>query len=105
MFSPSFCHRFSGYLEEEAIFNYTIFLRQLDAGKLPKFQNMPAPQLGIDYYNLPEDAKLRDLVLCIRADEAMHREFNHYFAELGSKDEVEVLEIDKATVETRNVTS
>ena len=36
-----------------------------------------------DYYNLPADAKIRDMVLAIRADETMHREFNHYFCELG----------------------
>ena len=26
---------------------------------------------------LPDDATIRDVVLCVRADECMHRDFNH----------------------------
>lgn len=29
-----------------------------------------------DYWKLPETATFRDLILCIRADEALHREVN-----------------------------
>jgi len=35
MLSPSFCHRFVGYLEEEAVHTYTVLLKALDDGKLP----------------------------------------------------------------------
>lgn len=34
-----------------------------------------------DYYNLAEDAKFRDVVLSVRADETIHREVNHYITD------------------------
>jgi len=37
---------------------------------------------AIEYYNLPKNAKLRDVILAIRADEACHREVNHHFADI-----------------------
>jgi len=43
---------------------------------------MPAPKQAREYYNLPENAMLRDVILSIRADEAIHRELNHHFAGL-----------------------
>lgn len=46
-----------------------------------------------DYYNLSENATFRDMVLSIRADESIHREFNHYFCDLGPNDEIEGLEV------------
>ena len=46
-----------------------------------------------EYYNLKESATFRDMVLAIRADESIHREFNHYFCELGPNDTVEALDI------------
>ena len=35
------------------------------------------------YWNLSETATFRDLILCIRADEAMHREVNKDFSVLS----------------------
>lgn len=49
--------------------------------------------MAIDYYDLPKDAKFRDMILAIRADESIHREVNHYFSDLGPTDEVEELNI------------
>ncbi len=46
-----------------------------------------------DYYNLAPDAKFRDMILAIRADESIHREMNHYFCELDPNDKVEHFEI------------
>ncbi|MEO1554527.1 MAG: alternative oxidase, partial [Pseudomonadota bacterium] len=43
--------------------------------------NGPAPQLAIDYWNLPANARLRDVVIAVREDEAGHRDRNHYFAD------------------------
>ena len=37
---PRYSHRFTGYLEEQAVHTYTILLKQLDEGKLPKFETM-----------------------------------------------------------------
>lgn len=73
--SPKLAHRITGYLEEEAVTSYTEFLKDIDAGK---FENSPAPAIAIDYWRLPKDATLRDVVFVIRADEAHHRDINHY---------------------------
>ncbi|CAH6720269.1 putative alternative oxidase, mitochondrial [[Candida] jaroonii] len=86
LFFPKFCHRFVGYLEEEAVSTYTHFLKELDEGHLPKFNNMKVPSIAIHYYdNLHENSTIKDLILNIRADEAKHREVNHTFANLHQK--------------------
>jgi len=77
LFSPKTAHRVVGYFEEEAVISYTSYLQEIDAGKL---ENVAAPQLAIDYWNLPEDATLRDVVIVVRADEAEHRDVNHEYA-------------------------
>merc|ERR1719158_2810985 len=41
---PRFCHRFVGYLEEEAVHTYTNLLAEMDAGNLPKWKDMKAPR-------------------------------------------------------------
>ena len=41
------------------------------------------PLRARQYYELPKDAKFRDLILAVRADEAIHREMNHYFCDLA----------------------
>ncbi len=80
--SPKACHRFVGYLEEEAVKTYSRCLEDLDAGKLPKWQTLAAPDIAIDYWRLPKTATMRDVVLAVRADEACHRHVNHTFASL-----------------------
>ena len=67
-FFPRVAHRMVGYLEEEALISYTSFLQEIDAGRI---ENVSAPQIAIDYYNLKSDATLRDVVLAVRADEGM----------------------------------
>lgn len=79
---PRYCHRFVGYLEEEAVHTYSKLLSEIDAGNLPLFSNMKAPKMARVYYNLPRDAALRDVFECIRADEACHRDTNHHFSEI-----------------------
>ncbi|ORZ39325.1 alternative oxidase-domain-containing protein [Catenaria anguillulae PL171] len=76
--SPKTAHRVVGFLEEEAVISYTQFLQEIDAGRIP---NVPAPEIAIEYWNLPKDAKLREVVLAVRADEAVHRDSNHHFAD------------------------
>lgn len=75
---PRVAHRFVGYLEEEAVYSYTEYLADIDAGRA---ENVPAPQFAIDYWNLPADARLRDVVLRVRLDEAGHRDVNHAFSD------------------------
>ena len=71
---PRVAHRFVGYLEEEAVYSYTEYLADIDAGRA---ENIPAPEFAIKYWNLPSDSRLRDVVLVIRQDEAGHRDVNH----------------------------
>jgi ubiquinol oxidase len=78
LFAPRAAHRVVGYLEEEAVVSYTQYLAEIDAGRVP---NVPAPQIARDYWNLPADATLRDVVIVIRADEAGHRDRNHQMAD------------------------
>lgn len=73
--SPKVAHRVVGYLEEEAIHSYTEYLKDIDSGAI---ENVPAPAIAIDYWRLPKDAKLKDVITVIRADEAHHRDVNHF---------------------------
>lgn len=84
--SPATCHRFVGYLEEEATNTYTYAISDIDKGRLPAWTNMRAPDIAINYWKMPEGHQsMRDLLLYVRADEAKHREVNHT---LGNLDQV-----------------
>jgi ubiquinol oxidase len=78
LFAPKTAHRVVGYLEEEAVVSYTGYLEQVDSGKV---DNVPAPQIARDYWKLAPDARLRDVIIAVRADEAKHRDMNHGFAD------------------------
>ncbi len=78
LFWPRVAHRFVGYLEEEAVYSYTEYLADIDAGRA---ENVPAPQYAIDYWKLPSDARLREVVIQVRLDEAKHRDVNHAFSD------------------------
>lgn len=81
--SPRICHRFVGYLEEEAVITYTRAIQDLEAGKLPEWSKMQAPQIAIEYWKMPEGQRsMKDLLLYVRADEAKHREVNHTLGNL-----------------------
>lgn len=75
---PRTAHRFVGYLEEEAIRSYDCFEKEIAEGRI---ENVPAPQIAIEYWKLPGDARLLDVVRAIRADEAAHRDANHSMAD------------------------
>ncbi|AFJ02881.1 putative oxidase [Methylophaga frappieri] len=77
LFSSKVAHRIVGYLEEEAVYSYTEYLNGVDDGT---YDNIPAPQIAIDYWQLPDNARLRDVILKVRDDEAGHRDVNHNFA-------------------------
>lgn len=76
--SSKTAHRVVGYFEEEAVISYTEYLAGVDSGK---YENIAAPQIAIDYWHLPADARLRDVIIAVRADEAGHRDVNHQFAD------------------------
>jgi ubiquinol oxidase len=75
--SPRTAHRIVGYFEEEAVISYTLYLKEIDEGRSA---NVAAPAIARQYWKLPDDATLRDVVLAVRADEAHHRDVNHGFA-------------------------
>lgn len=77
LLSSKTAHRVVGYLEEEAVYSYTEYLAGVDDGT---YENVPAPQIAIDYWKLAPEARLRDVILVVRADEATHRDVNHGFA-------------------------
>jgi len=88
--SSKTAHRIVGYFEEEAVLSYTLYLKEIDEGRSP---NVAAPDIAKRYWELPEEATLRDVVLVVRADEAHHRDVNHGFAnELGG------LPVDQARI-------
>lgn len=75
--SSKTAHRVVGYLEEEAVHSYTQYLECIDEGKV---ENIAAPDIAIEYWRMPKDARLRDVVIAVRADEMNHREVNHCMA-------------------------
>tara|TARA_Y100000592_G_C5470811_1_gene319390 strand:- start:1810 stop:2376 length:567 start_codon:yes stop_codon:yes gene_type:complete len=66
-------HRMIAYFEEEAVVSYTEYLRLVESGQV---DNIPAPQLAIDYYKMKKGARLSDLIKKVRADEQHHSEIN-----------------------------
>ena len=76
--SPRTAHRMIAYFEEEAVRSYTEYMTLIQAGVIP---NVKAPQLAIDYYDMPQDAKLWDMVYNVRNDELNHSKVNHRMAD------------------------
>ncbi|ODQ78428.1 hypothetical protein BABINDRAFT_172224 [Babjeviella inositovora NRRL Y-12698] len=98
LMAPKYCHRFVGYLEEEAVSTYTHLIEHLEMGKLPELEAMQVPDIAINYWSgLDKNSSMRDLVLRVRADEAKHREVNHTLANLEQKSDRNpfALEIDE----------
>jgi ubiquinol oxidase len=77
VFSPKTAHRVVGYFEEEAVYSYTEYLAGVENGT---YENVPAPDIAIEYWNLAAHARLRDVIIAVRADEVHHRDVNHKFA-------------------------
>ncbi|KAI6250150.1 Alternative oxidase, mitochondrial [Erysiphe necator] len=86
LISPSTCHRFVGYLEEEAVLTYTLAIQDIEAGKLPNWSNpnFRIPDIAVNYWKIPEGHRnMRNLLMYVRADEAKHREVNHTLGNLN----------------------
>ena len=78
IFFPQCAHRMVGYFEEQACISYTEYLKEIDEGRT---ENIKAPKIAIDYYNLDKKATLRDVVIAVRKDEEGHRDVNHEMAD------------------------
>ncbi|ETZ06714.1 ubiquinol oxidase 2, mitochondrial [Holospora obtusa F1] len=77
-FSPYTAHRMVGYFEEEAIDSYNKYLKAINDGIV---ENTSAPLLAINYWNLPQTARLKDVIESVIQDEIRHRDNNHKFAD------------------------
>ena len=75
---PRTAHKMIAYFEEEAVRSYTEYLAMIENLQI---SNPPAPLIAIEYYKLPDNARLSDMIKCIRDDEAKHSEANHRFAD------------------------
>lgn len=78
VFFPKTAHRMIHYFEEEAVKSYTEYLKMVESGEV---ENIPAPQLAIDYYGMKKSAKLSDLIKKVRADEQHHSDINFKYSE------------------------
>jgi hypothetical protein len=88
LISPRTCHRFVGYLEEEAVLTYTRIIQEIEAGNLPKWEKMEAPEIAVKYWQMPKgNRSMLDLMLYVRADEAKHREVNHTLGNLNQRED------------------
>lgn len=76
--SPSTAHRVVGYFEEQAIRSYEQYLKLVEQGK---HENVPAPHIAIEYWNLGTGARLSDMIKATIRDEMLHRDVNHRFAD------------------------
>ena len=63
-------------------------IRDIELGRIPEWASMAAPPIAIDYWRLPLDAKLLDVIYAVRSDETTHRFVNHSFANLNVKTDV-----------------
>ena len=78
VFFTKTAHRMIGFFEDEAVKSYSEYLKMIENGEI---ENVKAPQIAIEYYNLKSNARLIDLVKCVKADEEHHSEANHKYAD------------------------
>ncbi|KAL9182473.1 hypothetical protein ACHAXT_013125 [Thalassiosira profunda] len=81
MVNPDWCHRFIGYIEEEACHTYTKILDEMDkapeGSELAVWRDEGAPKIAKGYWHLGEEGTVYDVMKAVRADEAEHRDVNH----------------------------
>ena len=89
LISQKTAHRIVGYFEEEAGISYSEYLKEIEEGKI---ENIKAPEIAINYWNLPLNSRLKDVIEVIRNDEAGHRDVNHNFSDiLRDKKKIDVV--------------
>jgi len=84
--SPKFCHRFVGYVEEEAVSTYTKIIKTIETApegtELANWRTERAPAIARSYWHLGENGTVLELMYAVRADEAEHRDVNHIVSEM-----------------------
>jgi hypothetical protein len=87
MISPAFCHRFVGYIEEEACHTYTKIIDAIEnapeGSDLAQWRTEEAPKIAKGYWHLGEEGTVLDVMRAVRADEAEHRDVNHAVSGVG----------------------
>jgi ubiquinol oxidase len=78
VFFTKTAHRMIGFFEDEAVKSYSEYLKMIKNGEI---ENVKAPEIAIEYYDLKSNARLIDLVKCVKADEEHHSEVNHKYAD------------------------
>jgi ubiquinol oxidase len=78
LISARTAHRLAGYFAEQAVRGYSEYLIRLESNDQG---HQAAPASAIDYWDLPQDADVTDMILAMREDEAIHRDLHHAFAE------------------------
>eukprot|EP00644_Phytophthora_capsici_P012399 jgi/Phyca11/552080/estExt2_Genewise1Plus.C_PHYCAscaffold_460130 len=73
MISPKTCQHFIAFVDEEAVNTYTYLLEDMEHGHLNEWCTMTAPLVGRRHFDLPDDAKVYDMIKCIRAEKASHK--------------------------------
>ena len=86
--APKTAHLMVHYFEEEAVKSYSSYLQLVESGAV---ENVPAPDLAIQYYDLPSDARLSDLIRCVRADEQRHAIANAKFADVQKRAHLKIV--------------
>ena len=77
IFFPKTAHRMIHYFEEEAVVSYTNYLQMISSGQT---EDVPAPQIAIEYYGLQGDARLSDVIVKVREDEKHHAKVNYNYS-------------------------
>ena len=86
--SPHFCHRFVGYVEEEACHTYTTIIDAIEnapeSNDLSEWRTQLAPKIARGYWHLGPEGTVLEMIYAIRADEAEHRDVNHVVCGLSA---------------------
>ena len=77
IFFPKTAHRMIHYFEEEAVVSYTNYLHMISSGQT---EDVPAPQIAIEYYGLQGDARFSDVIVKVREDEKHHAKVNYNYS-------------------------
>lgn len=78
LISARTAHRLAAYFAEQAVQGYSKYLAQIDSGERKR---QSAPASAIAYWGLAPDAEVRDMILAMQEDEAIHRDLHHAFAD------------------------
>jgi ubiquinol oxidase len=82
LLSPRTAHRMAAYMSEQAVEGYSRYLERVTSGVQA---NTEAPAFAIDYWHLSPNARISDMLMAMREDEAIHRDIQHAFADALEK--------------------